>query len=164
VSDDARAADWNPERDFVRDNSFYQVSARIEWDVAEDISVTSHFVVPAFLTGTLCRMLMLLRRQICMLGTGGHISSFTQELRVSGDNVNNIRWMFGANYENDRVEDRQDIFLGDSVGSRVGPFQFLEVTNFSDQDIENWAIFCQSGIGQISETFSLEGGPAIYRA
>jgi len=153
----AREADWDPDQDFSRDNEFLQVSLRGDYDLSDNITLTSISSYQTFdqfafqdADGTPARNLHIIPR--------GEIESFSQELRLSGTaNNDRLNWIVGGNYQDDKVEDNQQIFLGESTGAFVGPLFFDTFFNISDNDIQTWAVFGNAEY-QLTEQFSLQGG------
>ena len=152
-----RIAEWSPGLDLQRDNRFWQISLRAEFDLSDDVTLTSissyqNYDQFAFqdADGTPTRNLHLIPR--------GDIESFSQELRLSGQAFEGaLDWIVGANYQNDDVTDNQQVFLGESTGAFVGPFQFDTFFNDATSKIQNYAIFANAELA-ISDTLSVHGG------
>ncbi|KRB86393.1 hypothetical protein ASE00_06700 [Sphingomonas sp. Root710] len=100
-----RAADWSPERRPRGDDKQYAVSLRGDVDVLPTVKLTSitnfaHFtrdqqtdadgIVPLNFSSN----------------TIGKVKSFSQEVRASSTNLDNLRWVVGANYERTSVRER----------------------------------------------------------
>jgi iron complex outermembrane recepter protein len=142
--ENARLADWSPGLDLRRNNRFYQLSLRGDLELSDDITLTSissyqNYRQYAFqdADGTPARNLHLIPR--------GNIESFTQELRLAGESAGGrLNWLIGANYEDDQVDDNQQVFLGESTGAFVGPFQFDTFFNDANNDIRNYAVFANA--------------------
>lgn len=136
----ARAAAWDVGADYRRDDWFYQLAARVEADLSDYIhldSLTSYArlnqsvplnvdasTFPAFSTD----------------GTG-KIETFTQELRVSGDNDGPFRWMLGANYQWDNVFESLLIFPWIQTGARIGTNIFVRGSDDTDQTAKSKSVF-----------------------
>lgn len=102
-----RAADWNPGGDYVSHNTFYQASVRADYDLGKDAALTSltaysHERIHQRTDGD---------------GTAltnydgpvsGQLSSFTEELRVSGTR-GDLKYIAGAYYENSQTREMQGI-------------------------------------------------------
>lgn len=106
--DSIRAADWDPNFDFARDNKFYLMSLRGDWEATDSISVTSITAysdlttdMPIDTDGT---AFSNFRYDV----QDGKVKTFTQELRLSGD-LERFRWMMGANYQNLKGHEYQDL-------------------------------------------------------
>jgi len=136
-----RAAAWDPGEDMRRDDNFYQVGIRGDWQVSDHVTVTSltgysHLSVmtPADSDGTTLPDIHDL--------VFGNVESFTQELRAAGQAgaKDRLKWMIGANYEHDSSDDNQFIGLRGS-NSGIGPFRFTGLYNLNQQHVDTEAVF-----------------------
>ena len=136
-----RAAAWDPGEDLRRDDKFYQVGIRGDWQVSDHVTVTSltgysHLstVSPADSDGTTLPDIHDL-----VFGT---VDAFTQELRAAGQAgiKDRLKWMIGANYEHDSSDDNQFIGLHSS-NSGIGPFRFTGLYNINQQHVDTEAVF-----------------------
>ncbi|KRB52674.1 TonB-dependent receptor [Phenylobacterium sp. Root700] len=156
-----RAADWDEGRDFSRDNTFGQAALRIDWDVSDDVALTSITAYQRLdrdsfneADGTPVEVLSL--------GTYGRVSSFVQELRLTGDTAR-LHWLVGANYQSDDIHDLQLVALDKSTSAVVGPFHYPALYNLADSSIETWALFA-SGEYSLSDSLKLELGARYTNA
>ncbi|NOX93656.1 MAG: TonB-dependent receptor [Alphaproteobacteria bacterium] len=157
VNPGPRDADFDPNIDFSRNNKFFQASLRGDFDLSDNVTLTSITSYQTFdqfafqdADGTPARNLHIIPR--------GDINSFSQELRLSGQSLDNrLNWLLGANYANDEVEDNQQIFLGESTGAFVGPFFFDTFFNLANNDIETWAVFGNAEFN-LTDNLSVQGG------
>ena len=111
---DNRYADWDPDRSFRRDDSFYQVALRgdIAVGLAELTSITSYADLDA------SRPVDLDATPLFNLVTenGGRLKSFSQELRLAGPALaERLRWMFGGNYAHDNTDELQSILFNGTL-------------------------------------------------
>ena len=152
----ARAAGWDPGEDMSRDDSFYQIGMRGDWQIAEHIAITSltgysHLSVntPADSDGTTLPDIHDL--------VFGNVETITQELRAAGQAGANdrLKWMVGANYEHDSSNDNQFIGLRGS-NSGIGPFRFTGLYNLNQQHVDTEAVFGSLDF-KIIETLTLQG-------
>ena len=134
-----RAADWTPGLPFRRDNTFLQGSVRADWLVAPHLTVTSISSYDDFRRSGLQDASGTPSLDL-NLRVGGGISTFDQELRLAGD-YDRLHWIVGGNYEDDRIHDQQVVYLSDSPGSFVGPFQFKSVVDDSRNTVQTTAVF-----------------------
>lgn len=151
----ARAADFNPDDDYRRDNSFLQASARADYQMAEDLTLTSILSYSEFTQDQLQDIdgtsLDNLNQQ-----TDGEIESYFAELRLAREfERGNV--LFGVNYAADDVVEIGDLNQADSTLALVfTPF----LTTFRDesvQDVETTAVFA-SGSFDLNEAVRLSGG------
>lgn len=112
---DNRAADWDPNTDFHRRNSFVNPVLRLSYDLTSDISLTSitsyqHYKrdQPVEGDGTALTNLTTIQR--------GDVKSWYQELRLGGSFGGRGSWLAGGNYERDTVFDQFQIV--DPIGSQ----------------------------------------------
>lgn len=133
---DSRAAAWDPGVDFRRDDRFYQFSLRGDIDLGPTTTLTSltsygdlRTDLPQDFDATIYPAD---RTRIT-----GSIKSFSQELRVSGELGERIKWMVGGNYQHDKVK---ELFLFDpstnSSSGIGGPLVWSSYQIRNDQDIE----------------------------
>ena len=153
----ARAADWDAGRDYRRNDSFYQISLRGDWQMTDRIALTAISAYsklkvynPADIDGT--------NLPLFFITVDASTKTFSQELRLSGTagNRDKIRWMVGGNYQHDRVSDNQ---LAEDQGSNsgVGPFRFFKFTNDAgDQHITTKAAFGSLDY-KLADTLTLQG-------
>ena len=134
-----RAADWTPGLPFRRDNSFFQGSVRADWVFAPHLTATSITSYDKFSRNSLEDASGTPSLDL-NIRVGGGISTFDQELRLAGD-YDRLHWIVGGNYENDQIQDNQIVYISDSPGSFVGPFQFKTVDNASQNRVQTTAVF-----------------------
>ncbi|MFV3074815.1 TonB-dependent receptor [Niveispirillum fermenti] len=138
--DNPRAAAWDPGVDFARDDRLYQIAGRIDADLTEDVSLSSltsyaHYrqSIPLDLDGT--------TYPSGRSDDRGRIRTFSQELRLNGTAGRGVRWMIGANYQDDSVFERLELNPLITSGTAVGPMVFDEVFVDNDQEIKSKGIF-----------------------
>ncbi len=118
-----READWDGDKEFERNNKFYMFSLRGDWQVTDEIAVTSitaysHMTThqPIDVDGSAVSNFAFLRQD-------GLLKSFSEELRISGD-MGALRWMIGGNYQRQTANEFQ---LLDNTGSQGA----LDLTPFA---------------------------------
>ena len=152
----ARAADWSPGKRTGRDDTFFQLSLRGQYDVSDTLSLIS---LTSFAK-------MKLDAALDADGTAldiddyiekGRLRSFNQELRLEAT-LGRARVVLGANYAKDRVE--QDTLVGISQASTVAnapptgvPNAFLRL--LANQNIENYAGFANVDF-KLTDTLTLQ--------
>ena len=136
-----RAASWGGDENLKRNDTFYQVGVRGDWQVSDHVTVTSltgysrlSVHSPADSDGTTLPDVYDL--------VFGSVDSFTQELRAAGQAGANdrLKWMIGGNYEHDSSNDNQFIGLRGS-NSGIGPFRFTGLYNINQQHVNTEAAF-----------------------
>jgi iron complex outermembrane recepter protein len=150
-----RAAAWDIGGNFQRNDGFVQTGLRGDWQVADNVTITSltsysHLKVntPADSDGT--------NYPDSYVVVFGKVDSVTQELRSAGQTASDsLKWMVGLNYEYDHSNDNQFIGLH-STNSGVGPFRFTGLYNINEQKVNTEAVFGNLEYN-IVDTVTLQG-------
>jgi len=150
---DIRAADWDaassdpnrPRFDRFKDDTFWNLSGRIDYEFSPQLSLTSITAYSSYsdesyneYDGT----------PIPIFGffTDGSIESFQQELRLSGD-YDFASWVVGANYSSAITKARQNYITAQASTNRVNPGTgtgVLSAQNFTDQDFKTYSAFASA--------------------
>jgi iron complex outermembrane recepter protein len=150
-----RAADWTPGFPH-RNDSFFQVSLRGDYELTDAVKLTSISAYQRYKT-TSRNEYDATDLQIADTPAHGHINSFVQELRLSG-NTPRLNWIVGANYERDRTYDFSQYNVADSSNSVVFPdIPFAVATNFSGQNMKTLAGFANADY-KLLDTLTIVGG------
>lgn len=152
---DPRAAGWDPDRSYRRDDWFYQFSGDLQADLSDAVhlaSLTSYArydqsvpvdadatIYPSFTTES-----------------QGRIKSFSQELRLNGEIGAGLKWMIGGNYKKDRVTERLVISPFQTSGAHIGPVNFDSDFVENDQDIKSRSLFGSLDY-KISDQLTIQG-------
>lgn len=150
-----RAADWSTGAFRPRaNNRLLQAAGRIDYDLTDAITLTS---ISAYIDynhdqvlegdGTVFNSLDVPNR--------GRIKSFNQEIRVSGENIDHVRWLIGANYERSNVGEHNAVEFSASTSAVPGVFE--RAGNSSIQSIRNYAGFANVEF-DVTDRFTLKGG------
>jgi outer membrane receptor protein involved in Fe transport len=130
-----RDAAWDPGKDFRRNDRFYQFSLRGDIDLSDAVKLTS-ITSYAHLDEELPQdfdATTYPADHTLILGT---VKSFSQELRLSGDIGERVKWMAGGNYQHDKVD---EFFTFDPVtnsASNIGPFTWNSYNIINNQNIK----------------------------
>lgn len=157
----ARAADWTPSTRPHADNRLLQGSARINWDVTSDITVTSitsyvdYKPDQGFETDGTTLMVD------DFIVDKGRIKSFSQELRIANRPSGALRWVLGANYEKSHVYEYQLQAFSDISTAPI--FGYTGAYVYSDQRMRNYAFFANAEY-DINERITLKGGARYTNA
>jgi len=116
AADNARAADWSGDWPMRRNDNFYQASLRADYDVSDDVRLTSITSWLEFNTAATQDLDATQWRQLDSY-TPGSIKSFFQELRLTGTS-GDARWILGANFSSDKASEQQ-ILRTDDLSSNV---------------------------------------------
>lgn len=133
-----RIADWDPNFSFRRDDWLYQFSARADWELTDQIAITSITAYTSFKTtaptdsdGTDFNNF---RRTL-----DATIQSISQELRASAD-MKGTKVTIGLNYQDDDAKERDPTtYLGSNSG--VGPLRYSNFDNITNQRAKTYALF-----------------------
>ncbi|MEG3126001.1 TonB-dependent receptor [Sphingomonas sp. GB1N7] len=152
--DNSRAADWDPNVSFRRDDWLYQLSARADWEVADHIDITSITAYTSFKTSSPTDSdgtdFNNFRRTL-----NATIKSISQELRASAD-LKAARITIGLNYQDDNAKERDPTtYVGSNSG--VGPLRYSNFDNITDQRAKTYAVFGNTEI-PLTETLTAQLG------
>lgn len=135
---DNQAADWDPDVDFSREDTFAQLALRADWALGENLTLTSISARSQLETESGNeRDGMALNNS--RYQSDGAIDSFSQELRLAGQLSGGSQWVVGANYSNDETKDENYIFVDTLSQTQATGIKL--VGNFADQEIETIAAF-----------------------
>lgn len=156
---DARAADFSSNINPYLDNRLYQGIGRIDYDVTDDLTVTSLTSYTDY------------RQRMAFDGDGtvqnnadfrsfaGGIKSFSQELRLANGGSGPFRFIVGLNYSSDKARDSSELDYRDStINTGTAPFLggIFRSGFRANQDMKNYAAFgnAEYDIGN----FTVKGG------
>lgn len=136
-----RAADWDPATDYRRDNLFYQAAFRGDYELSNDVTLTSLSAWSRIridqnndVDGT-----SLPSSDISIVGS---VSSFSTELRLAGD-MGALSWIVGGSYARDHSVENDFIHFpyasANNAFSTV--FRYDETNPFTTQDFLTKAVF-----------------------
>jgi len=162
----ARAADFNPGVDYGKNNRFRQISARVDYHFSNSIVLTSITSGSRFDQNQLLDIdgtkLSNLSRD-----TKGEIESFSEELRISGELHDNLKYTLGAYYSADNVREFSlNDFSQSSQALLFTAFGFPALKGFGDsnsQKTDTHAIFASVDYA-ITENINLTGGVRYTRS
>jgi outer membrane receptor protein involved in Fe transport len=169
-SDNARRADWTVGRNFTKNTEMQSAFLTLKWQINEDLKLTtltgvSHFedngsvfnrdgfsgvpledprvppLIPATAVGFTPSSDHL---NNSYYSNDAEIDSFSQELRLSGEN-DTFSWIAGVYYSNDEVlGDRpQSVEFSTNTNNFAGvpAFGIQEILSLGKQEGESWAVF-----------------------
>lgn len=150
-----QAADWTPGVP-RRNNSMGQAALRTEFDLSDDVTLTSLTSYVSFKMRQGDEGDGLPISTLDLINHDGRVRSFNQELRLSNNSVSDFRWVLGANYEKSKVRELIDLSFPDvSVRGLYGVlfgYPFFSLSYSNDQKMENYAGFAnvEYDIGQLT--------------
>lgn len=137
VANRARQADWTP--GFLRrnDNSYWQFSGRIDFDLTDEIKLTTLTSLARSKIGYTADLDATAAPNIDVLGAGS-VRSFNQEIRLQGD-MERLRWLVGASYDNVRSVQEYQYDLTAYSGNVVFPGLILRssASSYSGRQLTN---------------------------
>jgi iron complex outermembrane recepter protein len=154
--DDPRAADWNPARDYARDDSFAQLSAKATYRLNEhtnlqSISAWSRYNSHAFNDRD------GIAPATAEFTTTAKLESVYQELRLIGTS-RAVQWSLGANLRRDSTYDSQLADVSRSTNTFVGDLKLNQARLFSSQKIDSYAAFVDGEIALTPRVSMVAGG------
>lgn len=153
----ARLTDWDPNKNFRRDDKFWQASLRADLDATDEVTFTSITSYAEFDKYQFLDMDGIGSAVALTNEQEGHIETFNQEVRMTA-NFNGITWVIGGNLSHDKTYDFVDQKLPDSSQiSNIFGFSATGASFFADQKIKNWAVFSNLDI-PLTSKLTLGGG------
>lgn len=154
-ADDTRAADWTPTARPYASNSFYQGSLRANWELGDDVTLTSISSYADYHQ----------RQRVDRDGTRyadddetlnrGEIKSFSQELRLSNAAKSRFRWVLGGNYEHSDVSELAFTIFTDASTQPI--FGYSGGQSSTNQKLRNYAVFGNVEY-DVTHAVTLKGG------
>jgi iron complex outermembrane receptor protein len=150
------AADWNRDERYRKNNIFYMVALRINYDLTNDITLTSITsyqrytrLEPRDNSGT--------ELQDIYLFSHGSIDTIYQEGRVTGSINNRGHWIAGVNYEGDDTYDAFDEHFDQSTSSMLFGLPLSGTSNDTRQDVKTYAGYGNADYN-LTDTINVQGG------
>lgn len=153
---DPRAADWTPNRNLRRNDRYYQLSGRGDYELTDSIKLTSITAYQRY-KGADGRDGDAISLEDSDIDGRGNVRSFSQELRLSGD-TGRLNWLIGGNYSHDKIFDDYILDFTNSSNSTLpgfAKFNFAEA--YSNQDVRAYGIFANAEY-KILPTVTVIGG------
>ncbi|CDO34099.1 TonB-dependent receptor [Novosphingobium sp. KN65.2] len=159
----ARIADWDPglargtndtiqgirHKGFRRDSDFYQLSARAEYELMDDITLTSVTAYNKLRTDGLVDADGT-NQNVYHVSSGARIDSFSQELRLGGK-TGRLQWLVGGNYQKDNIFNYGDTF------NTIGTFPFASAGSIADMHVKSLSAFANLTY-ELTDRIELTGG------
>lgn len=152
-----RAADWYfPLRG---NNSMWQVSLRGDYDVTDDVTLTSISSYIDYKKDGVDQNSGLYFVDEDVSAHVGYIHSLTQEVRLANSSANSLRWTLGGNYERSNVYERVTLEYSSPNGrsTLADAFQLFGNQYYTNQKMRNYAAFGNAEY-DISPQFTIKAG------
>lgn len=138
---DAESAEWDQNRDLSRNDKFYQVTLRADFELNDSMTLTSITSYSEYDEDYAMDRdsTRLINAGIAATGT---VDTFNQELRLAGTSES-MEWLVGVNYASNDVESNDTIMTDDSTNTATlpgGPWIGAGTTTVT-QDIVDYGIF-----------------------
>ena len=147
----ARSADWDADKAFRRNDKFFQVSGRVNWDVSDTVKLTS---ITAY--QHLSRESLIdadgTSYQNFAVGQPGHIGSFYQEVRARIGLGSRADLTMGGNFGHDKIYEELDILS--STAFSTFPYNYGQ--GFGNTTTERVAAFAALNYS-VTDTLKIEG-------
>ncbi len=156
-SRDAESAEWDQDRDLGRDDKFYQVTLRADFDLSDSITLTSitsfsDYEEDYAMDRDATRLIN------AGIASNGTVETFNQELRLAGSSES-VEWLLGANYASNDVQSNDTIMTHDSTNTATlpgGPWIGAGTTRIT-QDIVDYGIFANLEYSLSNDLTALAG-------
>ena len=151
---DDRLAGWTAGRDYGRDDHFVQVHTRIDYDLTDDVKLTSLSAYSTYRERSLIDAdAAAIQEEEVSRRAAAH--SFSQELRVAAT-TGPLKLTAGGNYEHDYTNDNLRLYLK-ATNSGIGPHRYDGLDEPDVQHVDTYAAFADVEYA-ITHTLSLVGG------
>ncbi|MBB4640156.1 TonB-dependent receptor [Rhizorhapis suberifaciens] len=162
-----RTADWDRDTDFDQNAWFYQGSLRMEYDIADGVTLTSLTAYSKFRNRSVHEAdgigySAALGRDIIdgRYDLASDANSFTQEVRLSAS-FSIINFVIGANYQRDNVNDVQFGHFDDfSIISNFFGVDINSTRNLNNQRIRGYGVFGNLE-AELTDYLTISGGLRI---
>lgn len=152
---DARAANWNPARDYSRSDDFRQFSVKATYALGERARLTSITAWSDFESGGFNDRDGMVPADF-EFGTEGHIESLYQEVRLSHE-TDALAWSMGGNFRKDRAYDFQATDVSRGTNTFVAGLKLNRVDIYTDQHVKTYAVFADGEL-RLSSRWALVAG------
>lgn len=147
-----RYADWDPDRNYRRDDRFFQISLRGDFAISQFVDLTS---ITSYSDLDASRPVDLDGTPLFNLFTtnGGRLKSFSQEFRLAGSTASErLKWMVGGNYAYDDTSELQSFLFN---GTLSEPF-FDSAAQDMAGTVKTWSAF--AGVDyKLTDTLTAQG-------
>jgi len=152
----SRAADWDADQRLRKDNDFYQASLRADYDLNDQLTLTS---LTAYSDMTIDQLVDQdgtdLRASLTQVT--GSLSSFSQEVRLSGD-LGRAQFVVGANYALDKSDEYDRFRYPYTTSNFSGSTGLTGATDLSGtQKFDSRAVFANLDY-DLSDEFTVHAG------
>lgn len=152
---EARAANWNPARDYSRSDDFRQLSLNATYELGERASLTSITAWSDFDSSGFNDRDGMVPADY-EFRTDGRIESLYQEVRISHE-TDALAWSMGGNFRKDWTYDFQATDVSRATNTFISGLKLNTVDIYNDQHVETYAAFADGEL-RLSPRWSLVTG------
>lgn len=142
--------------DLARNNKFFSVSLRMDWNLSDFATLTSVSAYEHFKRQQPTDADGVIYQNFETQQTGS-VDTIFQELRLSGDLPNDGNWIIGANFERDKTFDQFMHALGGSTATPVLGLPVNGATPWNRQRTKTYAAFANIEYG-VTDDLSVHAG------
>ena len=153
VSNNARDGEWTPGFLTKSDNSYYQLSGRVDIDLTDSITLTS--------ISALAKQKLAYNQDLDAttarsggVPLNGNVRTFNQEIRLAGK-TDTLNWLVGASYDNVRATQNNKFELYD-YSNNFGGLIVLTENNFSSK-MRSYGLFANAEL-EVTPNLTIQGG------
>ena len=153
ISNNARDAEWTPGFLTKSDNSYYQLSGRVDIDLTDSITLTS--------ISALAKQKLAYNQDLDAttarsggVPLNGNVRTFNQEIRLAGK-TDTLNWLVGASYDNVRATQNNKFELYD-YSNNFGGLIVLTENNFSSK-MRSYGLFANAEL-EVTPNLTIQGG------
>ena len=153
ISNNARDGEWTPGFLTKSDNSYYQLSGRVDIDLTDSITLTS--------ISALAKQKLAYNQDLDAttarsggVPLNGNVRTFNQEIRLAG-NTDTLNWLVGASYDNVRATQNNKFELYD-YSNNFGGLIVLTENNFSSK-MRSYGLFANAEL-EVTPNLTIQGG------
>jgi iron complex outermembrane receptor protein len=148
-----RVADWDPNTEFRRNDSFFQASGRIDYAITPDVTFTSITALTRF-KQNYRQDVDASALPVYSTSNTGHAHSINEEVRLAGA-FGGLHVIVGGNYERDNTFD-QAFYHSPNASVFYALFGNTDSISFADQHVRTYAVFGNADYA--FGRFTLHGG------
>ena len=153
ISNNARDGEWTPGFLTKSDNSYYQLSGRVDIDLTDSITLTS--------ISALAKQKLAYNQDLDAttarsggVPLNGNVRTFNQEIRLAGK-TDTLNWLVGASYDNVRATQNNKFELYD-YSNNFGGLIVLTENNFSSK-MRSYGLFANAEL-EVTPNLTIQGG------
>ena len=150
----SRYADWG-EGQWERDNHFYQVWGRVDYDFGATTLTALSSYAEYDRDETIDSDGISLK--IADRLATGHIGALNQEIRIANNEQTGVRWILGATYSGDRTRDNNLSDYQDGTSARATNPGTESIYFYSKQKFESYGLFANAEV-DLGESVTLKVG------